>query len=251
MRITLSYLLGSLLLLSSCFPKKQTAQDYKELAIEFEKRNKFKNAIKALQKASELDKKDPDIYVFMAEYYAFYLKQNYKNQRLILDTYNKAIHLNSWYEPVLISRAKYFYNISEYKYAIDELDSLLIRYPKNINAYLLEAKIYYEKKDTVTGNYVYNQALRNVSGKDIYKIYDEKAFREFNLKLYRSSINDYLHELRLIDGVQFTSYCQLSWAYLNINKKDSACYYYDLCSKKWYNHAGVDTDLLDKSCKGK
>jgi tetratricopeptide (TPR) repeat protein len=241
-----------IVLITSCFskiPKKQTAKEYKELADDYYSKSKYKKAIKSLQMASELDRKDPDIYVSMAEYSAFYLKQTFDNKRKIQSMYNKAMDIINWYEPALLSRANFYYNICDYKNSIDNLDSLLKRYPTNSEGYLLKARIYYGKKDTTTGNEVYRQTLRHVPPKDIHRVYNEKAFQENRLHLYKQAAADYLQELKITDGVKFTSYCALSWAYYNIGKVDSACYYYELWDKQWYSKGGADTDILDKACK--
>ena len=236
----------------SCIPKRKTAKEYEELADKYFTAAKEKKAAKILEKAIELNNKNPDLYVKLAEIYSYALNTDkFKNYKKIEFAYNKAMGLVPWYEPALLSRANFFDSRSRYRDALDDVDSLLVRYKSNTDAYLLKGKIYYGKKDTANGNTAYRAALKNISSKDFYRIYQDKAYYEFNLNLYNNSISDYLAVLKLIGGVRFYSYCELSWAYLNLNKADSACFYYDLCKDGVRLNYKIDKDQLDKACKRK
>lgn|GEM_PF-6602859 len=239
------------LLTDSCIPKRKTAKEYEELADKYFTAAKEKKAAKIMEKAVELDNKNPDLYVKLAEMYSYSLNTDkFKNYKKIELTYNKVMDLAHWYEPGLLSRANFFYSRSEYREALRDVDSLLSRYKTNTDAYLLKGKIYYEKKDTTNGNAVYRLALKNVPSKDLHQIYQDKAYYEFNLSLYNNAIADYLTVLKLVGGVRFYSYCELSWAYYCISKRDSSCYYNDLCDKKIL-HYKIDKEQLNRACENK
>ncbi len=252
MKLSFSILIILLLLTYSRVLHGQTAKEYEELADKYFTAAKHKKAAKTLEKAIALDKKNPDLYVKLAEIYSYSLNPDkFKDHQKITLTYNKAMELVNWYEPALLSRANFHNTMSEYRDALDDLDSLLVRYKTNTDAYLLKAQIYYGKKDTAHGNAAYRTALKNIPSKNFYEIYLDKARYEFRLNLYDNCISDYLTTLKLMGGVRFYSYCELSWAYLNINKTDSACYYYDLCHDGVRLNYKIDKDQLDKACSKK
>ncbi|MGZ3864341.1 MAG: tetratricopeptide repeat protein [Bacteroidia bacterium] len=239
-----------LLTLTSVF-KGQTAKEYEELGDKYFTAAKHKKAVKSFEKAIKLDSKNPDLYIKLAE--ATYYAGNFRDKDFIkvIEIYNKAFEVRPNYIPAYLSRASYHQQMSEYQYALRDLNDVLGIADTCTDAYLLKGQIYYDKKDTANGNQTYRMALKKISSNRFWEIYHDKAWYEFKLDLFDICVADYLMELKLIGGVRFFSYCELSWAYLQINKSDSACFYYDLCNQERGMNHKIDKNLMDKTCPRK
>jgi tetratricopeptide (TPR) repeat protein len=207
---------------------------YYNLAEEKAVHGKLKKAYKYYYKAAELDN-NYIYYVKAAE--AYWLSHNMdkkENKSQVERLYNKSMNLKNWNVEGLISRASYWEYLANYKLALQDLDSLLVRDTANLDGYLKKANIYLSKKDTATGFRIYALAIKNTSNSNRANIYTQKGSYCYIKGYWQESVNSYLQALELTDKVMFKHYCFLSSSYYNLGKTDKACYYFELCDiSKW------------------
>jgi tetratricopeptide (TPR) repeat protein len=241
----------TIIILTACqvIIAQKSGKDYFNLAEQKSVNGKMKKAYKYYYKAAELDK-NYVYYVKAAE--AYWLSNNMdkkKNKDKVELLYNKSMSLQSWNIEGLLSRANYWEYMANYTLALRNLDSLLIRDKSNKEGYLLKAKIYMMKKDTVNAFLVYDAALKNiVDVKDRASIYNNKGTQCYFKGYWLQCIESYQQSIKINGQFNFYWNCLLSSAYYYTGNKEKACYYFELCDVKKYPKAKNEAELIEK-CK--
>ncbi len=216
------------ILLTNCNLK--TAEEYYRIGTWYDTLGNYKKSFKAYSKAIKKNPNNPLYYVRRANSRAFgsLLK---KSHELIIEDYNKAIRIEMYNPFAIYSRAFYYYNVkANYIMALRDLDTLLSKNPKHVDGYFLRGQMYYDKKDTVKGNYNFINAVEySIDKKET--LGEIASFQKTN-GYYNEALLNFNRSLRLSDKVKFNYYRPMAMCYWKIGQKDSACYYYQLISNK-------------------
>lgn len=233
-------------ILVGCIPHKKTGQEYFELGQKYEYLGQLKNALKAYSKAIKKDKKKPYYYVKRAEmlYLSPIIYNAKKTGPKVEDAYNHAMNLVHWYDKALLSRAQYSYFRDRLPSAKKDLDSLIKKYPENLDGHLLLAKIYFDKKDDINGEYNLNKALEKSNNSRDYLIEVGDIYQDY--KNYKKAISLFRTALDKSDKVTYERYYSLALCYYRLNNVDSTCYFYSLRNSK--SCFGKECKQIDTLC---
>lgn len=212
---------------TNCLTK--TAEEYYRMGTWNDTLGNHKKAVKAYSLAIKKDPYKSIYYVRRGNSKSVYYGLIH-NSKSILADYSKAMNVDPWNEEGCYALGSYFYRKEDYYHSLVYLDTLLRKNPKHSEGYLLRGKLYYDKKDTATGNYNFRKAVEYSNDKK--KIFLEIATVQDEQKYYYDALVNYNRSLHLSDKVKFCCYASLSYCYWKVNKRDSACYYYDLISDK-------------------
>lgn len=208
--------------LASCNLK--TAEEYYMLGLKNEEFDNYKKAYKYYSKAVKLKTDDPNYFIKRAEARArgWVRESNLSN---VESAYNDLFTKFPWNEEGLYSRATYHYKIrGSTKIAKINLDSLISRYPKNIEGRILRGEIYLVKKDSTNANKDFDIALSlSKNKKDVYA---QVGIINCNKKYYFNAIKSFNAAYKLNNGPIEGTCHYLSECFWLTNQKDSACYYF-------------------------
>lgn len=205
---------------SSESSEQERLDNQKQMAIASVRRGNFKQALKDIEKAKEIDDDDPGVYfVYGIIYYA--LKDYEKAEKF----YKKAIDENKEYTEARYNLCGLYLKINEYDKAIEQCtyaaeDPL---YQARASAYTNIGVAYYQQGDINKAKEYYDKAL-DINPSLVYthnelgKLYlsigdDQKAISEFKIAI--SGFKEYDE-----------AYFNLGTAYLKIGNKLSACHAY-------------------------
>lgn len=210
--------------------KTKQAVEYYNLGEENYMLDNYKKSYKYFSKAVKLDKSKPEYFIKRAEAAARW-KWRANGLSMVERAYNDLFDLYPWNEDGLLSIANYHYR---YRYSfvstLRNLDSLINRYPKNIEAYMLRGEVYFDKKDTLSGYKDFRKAI--VLSQNSKEIYDRIGIIENQNKYYNNSIVSFRQAFKLNKQPILSSCHYLSKSFLETNQKDSACYYFSMVNDK-------------------
>ena len=150
-----------------------------------EKKREFKDEIKYLEKALELDKNDT-----IAKFYLAYQYKEIGEKERAIELYNEVIEQNPDYSWAYYNLAAIYAEMGDENRAIEYLNKTIITNPSDIKAVKLLVKMYSKQKEYAIAQNILNQTLQRMPDEaDLYYLHaeickqlgDEEGYKQYIL----------------------------------------------------------------------
>jgi Tfp pilus assembly protein PilF len=225
MRISIWVLAISLLCLSACGGEKRVEEsredrslsDQKALSVASLRRGNFQQAVEDINKAEEINPKDPDVHLIKGVIY-FALK-DYKQAEA---SYRRAIELKPDYSEARYNLCGLYLTTGNLDGAIDQCSKAAsdVVYKSRVNALTSLGTAYFRKGDIDKAKTYYEQALQInpafvFTHNELGKLYMATGKQQEAIEEFKRAVEGY----DLYDEAHYN----LALAYLKVGKREEAC----------------------------
>ena len=206
---------------------KKTPQAYFSIGEKHLNNKNFKSAISNFSKAIELDPKYAEAYKQRAlakdEIEDFTgSKEDYDQYMLLMEQQNKEEYEKVKYElNILVDKIRKKIFNKKFDEALTDSSNIIETYPSYPNGYIIRADTYFSMQKYKQAYEDYKKALSLYLGNKNFDLYLKLANTEYELELYKDSINNYLHVINLKSNYEY-AYYKLLGAYIFVEDFNNA-----------------------------